>query len=480
MSAMASPEIQPLSPADRLVGTQCPLLLVFSSWAFGGRVPWAPPWILLLAAAGLPAVLLRRREGIRARLLGFLPLACWLGLLGAALLNPSHVHSDGRAWFPRAAWIPWLPTTADRPATLWASIPWIAALVQAGVLVSVRPQRRVVRWIWGTAAMNGFALAAIGAAFHFAQADKLLGFEDAPEPDYFFATFFYKSHWAAYGALSAFAGTALALRSWPGLIRGNPNAKGRFCLFGAASLLTAMTLALPRSRAGAVLAVLLVIGFLATLLVTLLRSTQVVGRARLLLAAVVAAAALASVGYGVKLDADRGRADFLRTKQQIASAENGGAIDLRVLLSRDTWRMARARPVFGWGLGCFEMVFPLFQGSYLRGPDGLPNARFEFAHDDWLQMAAETGMVGLAVLLLPALAIFRSGWRKGGPAGRWGLAGCGLIALYAWVDFPLNNPAVLVLWTVLLVSAGGMGSGQPEAGQGRASLRVRVLRRSLS
>jgi hypothetical protein len=323
--------------------------------------------------------------------------------------------------------------------------------------------------------MNGFALAAIGAAFHFAQADKLLGFEDAPEPDYFFATFFYKSHWAAYGALSAFAGTALALRSWPGLIRGNPNAKGRFCLFGAASLLTAMTLALPRSRAGAVLAVLLVIGFLATLLVTLLRSTQVVGRARLLLAAVVAAAALASVGYGVKLDADRGRADFLRTKQQIASAENGGAIDLRVLLSRDTWRMARARPVFGWGLGCFEMVFPLFQGSYLRGPDGLPNARFEFAHDDWLQMAAETGMVGLAVLLLPALAIFRSGWRKGGPAGRWGLAGCGLIALYAWVDFPLNNPAVLVLWTVLLVSAGGMGSGQPEAGQGRASLRVRVL-----
>jgi len=460
---MVRTDLQPLSPADRLVGTQCSLLLVFSSWAFGGRVPWAPPWILLLAAAGLPAVLLRHREGMRVRLYGFLPLVLWLALLGAALLNPSHAHADGGAWLPRSAWIPWLPTTADRPATLWASLPWIAALVQAGVLVSVRPQRRVVRWIWGTAAMNGFALAAIGAAFHFAQADKLLGLEDAPEPDYFFATFFYKSHWAAYGALSGFAGTALSLRSWPGLLLGNPYARGRFCLFGAVSLLTAMTLALPRSRAGAVLAALLVAGFLATLLVALLRSTAFVGRSRLFLAAAVAAAALAAIAYGVELDARRGRSDIERTEQEIANAENGGPIDLRVLLSRDTWHMARDRPVFGWGLGCFEMVFPIYQGSYLRGPDGLPDARVEFAHNDWLQMAAEMGAVGLAVLLLPALGIFRSGWREGGPAGRWGLAGCALIALYAWVDFPLNNPAVLVLWTVLLVSAGGLG---PEKGSG--------------
>jgi O-antigen ligase len=84
----------------------------------------------------------------------------------------------------------------------------------------------------------------------------------------------------------------------------------------------------------------------------------------------------------------------------------------------------------------------------------------EFAHDDWLQLLAEAGVVGFCVLLIPAGVLVRRGWREGGVAGRWGLAGCGAIALFAWIDFPLNNPAVLMLGVVMLSSASELaGSG---------------------
>lgn len=440
----------PLPPADRFLAAQCFVLIVLAAWAGGGLMPWTPGTLLAIAATGLVALYLRRLEREPIRWHGLLPVGVWLVVLGIALLNPSHMRDAAGGWVPRPGWISWLPATVDRQACLRAELPWLAALLQGGVLAAARPHRRVVKFVWSVAAINAFALAAIGAAFHFGHAEKLLGFGEVPESTYFFASFYYKNHWAAYGALAAAVGAGLSLQAWRRSLRGDSRAQGRALLFGATSVLTAVTLPLPGSRAGALFAIALVLGMLVGYGRELVVSGWRLGRTPTLLAGALMVAAIA---YGAWAYVPQAREDLMRSEQQTETAQQRGFFDVRLPVSRDTWRMAMDRPWFGWGIGSYERVFPIYQGNYLRGPTGRQEVRFRYAHDDWLQMFAEGGIVSLIILLTPAVLAGRRSWREGGIAGRWGLAGCGAIALYGWGDFPFNNPAVLVLWTTVLVTA---------------------------
>jgi O-antigen ligase len=449
-NASPSDEPEPIAPSEGWLVAQAAALVVFSSWALGGASAWAQDWIFALVLLSLPLLALRHRENRQIPFWAFVPALLWLAFAIIALLNPSHTASAHDGWLPRAGWIRWLPTTVDPAHTLADARLWLAALLQGAAAAALLRNARAARWLWRVLALNGVALAAVGAAFHFAQAEQVLGAFDAPEPSYFFATFYYKNHWAAYGALAAVASLALALLAWPAALEGNPAARGQTLLFGGAGLLTLVTLPLPGSRAGALLAAVLIAGFGATVLFLWWRAK----RRRhpwILLAGV--ALALAIVGFGVNAYLPRGRADFTRTERQFAGHNAGDALDLRLLISRDTWSMARERPWFGWGPGCFEIVFPVFHGSYLRGPEGKPLARLEYAHNDWLQQLAEDGIVGAALLLVPAVIAGWRAWRRAALAGRWALAGCALVAAYAWVDFPLHNPAVLMLWVVVLTTA---------------------------
>lgn len=408
--------------------------------------------MLAIACCGLPSLWLRWREGQSLRRAAFLPLGLWLLLLAIALLNPSHMlDAEEIRRFPRPQWISWLPTTVDRRATLLAQLPWVAALLQATFFLATPVSRRLVRFVWGVAALNGFVLALVGATFHLAGADRILGFVEVPEPSYFFATFFYKSHWAAFGALATAAAGALALAAWPRALAGDPRARANTFLFGVALVFTAITLPMPGSRAGALLGLLLVCGAGAAALAVLALNRGLSRAHRWIAAGTLCVALVGGLSYGAELYRHRAE-DWTRTVRQLAVARRGESAELRFILARDTWHMIRERPWFGWGVGAYEIVFPLFAGSELRGPDHRP-VRVQFAHDDWLQLTAESGIVGLAVLVVSAAACGAGGWRRSRLPGRWVLGGCALIALYAWVDFPLYNPAVLIVWACLLSTA---------------------------
>lgn len=432
---------------------QAVALVIFSSWAFGGVLDWAMNWIFALTLAGLPFVYLRYRETRTFSVRPLFPALLWIVFVAVAVNNPSHARGENDSWTARAQWTTWLPTTVDPSHTLTDGRLWLAVLLQGAALWELLRTPRAARLLWGAVALNGFALAAVGAFFNFSGARRLLGVVDGPEPGYFFATFFYKNHWAAYGALSTIAAFALALESLPATLIGDPAARGRTLFFGCAGLLTAVTLPLPGSRAGALLAVLIIAGFLGTIVVTAWRARRGGRRIRHwgLLAAVLLGGGI--VAFGASAYAPRAMTDLLRTRQQLTHTLDGDSLDIRIPVSRDTWRMAQRRPWFGWGPGCFEVVFPAFQGSYLRRPDGRPEARFEYAHNDWLQLLAETGMVGAGLFLVPIILCSVTGWRRGGLAGRWALLGCGLLAAYAWIDFPFHNPSVALLWVVLLATA---------------------------
>lgn len=427
-------------------------LAIFTAWALGGVVDWAQEWMAILALATLPLVWAKYRETRRLELLPFLPALLWAAYAMTALLNPSHTPLPTGGWAERAGWIRWLPTTVDSGRTLAEARIVISMLILGGAATVLLRSRRAAGLLWSACALNGFALAATGACLHFAGAERMLGAIDVPERSYFFATFFYKNHWASYGALTAAAALTLALRAWPAALAGDPRARGQVALFGAAGLLTAVTLPLPGSRAGALLAIALAGGFLAGLIIGWWRRRKAHGNARPALAGIILAAA-GILAYGAWAYAPRATVDLARTRQQVARHLDGEALDVRAHLSRDTWSMSAQRPWFGWGPGSFEVVFPLFHGAYLRDANGRPQARVEFAHNDWLQLLAETGRLGALILLIPLALTAWRGWREGGPAGRAGLAGCGLIALHGWIDFPLHAPAVLALWVLMLTTA---------------------------
>lgn len=434
--------------SDRLLAGQAAALVIFSSWALGGNSDWAQSWIFVITLTGIAVLALRRRERHRLSLLPFLPPLLWLAFAGLALLNPSHTHSGNGGWLPREGWIRWLPTTADTGRTATDARFWFCALLEGALVWEILRSVRTARWLRSAIALNGFALAAIGAGFHFTGADQVLGFVDPPEPTYFFATFFYKNHWAAYGALGALASLGLALESWPAALAGHPGERGKFLLFGGTGLMTLVTLPLPGSRAGALLAVAFTLGFCALLFWVWWRTPTARHRRHLWILA--AGGSLAAIlAFGAVAYTPRARIDFARTQSQLKGVIEGGG-DVRMAVSRDTWRMAQERPWFGWGPGCFEVVFPVFQGAYLRDARGRSWARFEYAHNDWLQQVAENGFLGAAILIVPAVFAVWRAWRRTGLAGRSTLGGCAAIALYAWIDFPFHNAAVLLLWTVML------------------------------
>lgn len=416
-------------------------------------------WVAAGALLGLPILAARFRESHKPIWRPIVPSLVWLIFVVIALCNPSHVAA-AVGWIPRANWISWLPTTIDRSHTVEDIRLWLPALFEAGLIVASLRTARAARLIWTIVAVNGFVLAAVGALFHFAGTQQVLGIIDPPEPTYFFATFFYKNHWAAFGTLAALASIILALNSSYNAFTGDPRAWGQFLLFGCIGALTVVTLPLPGSRAGALLAATLITAFIVQLVREWHRAheTRSARRTGIILMLIVT---IAVVSYGTNAYFRQATQDVARTTRELKQGIDGEQPDLRILVARDTWHMAKARPLFGWGPGCFEIVFPIYQGAYLRSPDGTATARFEFAHNDWLQTLAEDGVIGLLLLIVPLVIMVRSAWGASNHLGRMAIAGCGLIALHACIDFPFHNPAVLMLWVTLLASVAKLSPRTP-------------------
>jgi len=112
----------------------------------------------------------------------------------------------------------------------------------------------------------------------------------------------------------------------------------------------------------------------------------------------------------------------------------------RVAVAHGSVRMLKDHLWFGVGLGSFETVYPQYQS--------LPsNLTWDHAHNDYIEAASETGLIGVA-LIVSALALFlrlalrelqldgEPGWIQLGAT----LGCCGLL-VHSLVDFNLHVPA---------------------------------------
>jgi len=139
-----------------------------------------------------------------------------------------------------------------------------------------------------------------------------------------------------------------------------------------------------------------------------------------------------------------------------------------------TLEIVRTRPWLGYGLSTFRFVYVGYQSRELG------NSIQFYAHNDYLQMAAETGVVGLGLFLLLTALVVSLGWRamrRGeGPLavaltlGLWG------VLLHSLVDYDFHIPAIQTLFWLsvayLLAAGDGItpGAGSPVSSPARSRL----------
>jgi len=126
------------------------------------------------------------------------------------------------------------------------------------------------------------------------------------------------------------------------------------------------------------------------------------------------------------------------------------------------YEMWKDHPLTGVGLGAYKINFVPYKADFLATPQGaaydFPIARAAQAHNEYVQVAAELGTIGLIVLLCGLAAIAYYGLRRiakqDDPERRLELLllGAGLLALlvHAAVSFPWHLPASSLAFVAIL------------------------------
>ena len=465
------------------------LLVAVGAAASGGYEPFTYRWLdhvcfpaALLAGSALAWFLLSRdlvsrpAAEIRAEMLRSIPF--WAGVLLFAYFAVQDWNAWGVAVDREAFWaaqglpgidvgkfdvrqqeyVRWLPSglrapfssaeTSQPPMNAWRQMmtlgaPWLLFLA---LRHGLRRRRGYLILGW-TSVLAALAVGAFGV-LNQKSYGTVLGFP-VPYNTQSFGTFMNRNHAGVY--LYLHAALALALTFWhirragDNVLRGGPHLAAAFLAF-ALALLAALT----NSTAGAACGLaLLVLAPVAAYWFGFPGSSG--SRRRIML---ITGGALALSAAAVLFVADL--RPLLARVQAKATNYQATGFDDRAPLRRATWALATdggwtGRVWVGYGAGSYRWVSPPYQAMQ---PEMVHQGKLRFralhAHNDWLEMLAEVGVIGL----LPLLAFF--GWlgrklfrafRPGHPETYPLALGLILLGLHATID-------LLIWFTPLMFTAG--------------------------
>lgn len=221
--------------------------------------------------------------------------------------------------------------------------------------------------------------------------------------------------------------------------------KDKRLLYFTAIALMGVALLLSGSRGG-------FIAFLAEVIFLIILTTETKNYNQIALKAVLTLVLIASVVAGSFFV---GGDSSLTRLAETASSENFSTD--RTQIWSVTLQIIKNNPIFGAGIGAFGVAYTAFDTN-----SGLE--RVEQAHNDYLQVFADAGIIGLLIGLFFLFQLFRTGWknsktenilRRGIVVGA--LSGCFAILVHSIFDFVLHTTAVSVLFLTLvsLVVSGG-------------------------
>ena len=360
----------------------------------------------------------------------------------------------------------------------------IVALYPVTPEVSLRDEDPLTRLLVAVILISGFTVAAVGLVQQVTWNGKVLWFFvpldwGAPNPNRprMMGPFIDPDHFAAYIAMTV---PLFISRAWGALAAHDRRERDETAAILCSAALVVLVCAILLSESRAIWAGTMLSGVLFAVLASRIR-TPTVFRARAdgarawvtglgLAALAVAALAIAVIG-----SAGRGEVD-IRIGQ---SAAGGLGFWYRVHIWRDTLRMVRDYPLMGTGFGTWPEVFPHYQ----RGP--WPAQFLRNAHDDYLEGAAELGILGIAAFAMIGWRIARVIWKRWdrvSPRAQLTLAalvaGMSVEVFHELFDFSLTIPAIGFLFTIyaaLMVRIAVAGAPESEL-----AIRTRTFVRGVS
>ena len=446
---------EPRSPPATLelvVAAQLVLFLIGASWAFGGNADWVRTPLSAWGSIGIALTLVAAPSRPGALSWSW-PILILNGLVLSSCLTPGFrtlPYGGGAFLMPvRVDW--WIPSAARASVALRALWLFDGIYFSCLNLALVVARRGTIRVVLAAAVANALALSVFGTVQKLVGATGIyFGSVPTPHPQ-FFASFVYDNHWGAFIILMMGVCVGLVIR----YSRGSREAgffRGPALVGLVAACLLALSVPLSGARACTLLLGILIAVALARGIPRVSRALDASGipppaaLAGMALAAVVAVAAV----WTVAGDVIEARAS--KTQEQVAQIWSNRGLGSRSVLYHDTWRMARERPLFGWGMGSFPWVFGLYNSQESK-IDHLP-VIYHDAHSDWLQSLAELGLAGTALLAaavaLPLWAVRRL---KEASIPFFLLCGCVLVGAYALIEFPFGNVAVVLGWWLCFFAA---------------------------
>ena len=410
--------------ADRCMQWTILFVLVASPWPLGSRLPWA------------------------------------------AMLSASIVIVTGAAWFVHRVWVsaPFHTARLHRPIAMFLA--WVAAqglfgwtmyrhgttydgvlllsyAIVFAVSVELARHREVAYRFHTTIIAVGLAVGIFGLLQYLTWNGSLFWLLESPYEGIPFGPFNNRNYFAGYMLVSL----SVAVSS---LLAGSLRRRRAMVLY--LTWLAVLALLLCLSRGGFV-------GFAVASLAALIvharsgrreaghrrrrsRGWHSISPVRLALAVVIALAA----GLLWLQQTDR---VFARLETLLRLQADASFIG-RVWYWSEALQMIADRPITGFGLGSYVWVFP----SYRRVPTSIVETN---AHNEYLEMAAETGLIGAAICALFLVLFFRLAavrLRQSVDAEEFGIrlgAVCAWIGIcvYSITDFPTVIPAINYVLAVL-------------------------------
>jgi O-antigen ligase len=168
---------------------------------------------------------------------------------------------------------------------------------------------------------------------------------------------------------------------------------------------------------------------------------------------------LAAIGFGINWIGAEGLVNrAIETAGQVGGNDTEVNLFARPEVWKDTLKLVQAHAYLGVGLGAYETVFPMVGRN-----DG--SLVVNYAHNDYLQILADAGVVGGIIALLFIFLIGRAmvfALRAFDPALRTvalgGAAGIFSILVHSVFDFNLQIPANVILFLFLVALLSNIAS----------------------
>lgn len=463
-------------------------LIVFAPTAFGSVHLWAYTAIELAVFAMLVLWAIKKtflREEVPAQERGIAAVYAFLALFAAVALiqllplSPGAIKSLSPKTYLMFDRLIVGFGNAPRPLSVYphaTQTALIKFLSYAGIFFLITSEIRDgsrLRRIVVALAVAGFAEALYGLYGYFSKDYLILGFAKTTGFDSATGTYLNRNHFSGYLGIVVFMSIGYLLgrlsEGAPGrglraadFMRSPRAAEGGLLLVMVVTMILGIVFSLSRMGVLSFLAALFVVFFL----------TALGGRkkAAFALAAVVALAVIVAFSYG--LEPLEERFDFLKHEDM----KRG-----RLALWERSLLLAGDFPLTGTGLGTFEQAFQLYKGRQLA--EGL--SVITHAHNDYLQLFAEAGLPGGAILLsggaffllllLRKRSLRTDAFSRGLSAG--GIGAMTYIALHSVTDFNMHMPANAMTFSIAAALAYSCAAGPQRPRSARGPL-LRLLTKS--